>query len=189
MFHKLLENFISEDMCDELIKMGESNSLMQMKSSKFVDGKLVDSNLEYNGNKRMGCYFIDELLLTPVLETLTKNIINTSNQFKPFNSIEYTKVPKYSFNKYSEGDFLEWHEDRHEMILGANITYIIQLNDDYDGGEVKYLIEGLEYNVPKIKGSVFIFDSNITHSVAPVESGVRYSINAWPASIKKLNLI
>lgn len=189
MFHKIINNFITSEECDQLIDMGMSHSLIQMKSSKFVDGKLVDSNLEYNGNKRMGTYFIDEFLLEPVLKKLTSEILEQSNYLKPFNSIEYIKVLKYSFNKYSEGDFLEWHEDKHEIVSGATITYILQLNDDYEGGEVKYIIEGIEYIVPKIKGSVFIFDSNITHSVDPIKSGIRYSINVWPTSVKKISLI
>jgi predicted 2-oxoglutarate/Fe(II)-dependent dioxygenase YbiX len=160
-----------------------------MKSSKIVNGKLVDMDLEYKGNKRMGCYFVDEILLDPILEKHTKKIIDTCNDLKPFNSIEYIRVPKYSFNRYSKDDFLEWHEDRHEIMVGATLTFIIQLNDDYEAGFVKYIIDGIEYNVPKIKGSAFIFDSNITHSVEPITSGKRYSINVWPSSIKKTNLI
>jgi len=189
MFHKLIKNFITDEECSALMDMGESHSLVQMKSSKMVDGKVVNSNLDYGGNKRMGCFFIDDDLLNPTLQTLTKKVIDLANQLKPFNSIEYTKVPKYSFNRYLENDFLEWHEDQHEIISGATLTYIIQLNDDYDGGDIEYVIEGIVYKVPKIRGSVFIFDPNITHSVDVITSGTRYSINVWPSSIKKVNLL
>jgi predicted 2-oxoglutarate/Fe(II)-dependent dioxygenase YbiX len=189
MFNSLINNLLTKEECQTLIDMGESNSLIQMRSSKFVDGKIVNSNLEYGGNKRMGCYFVDEFLLDPTLQSLSKKIIDLSNQLKPFNSIEYLRVPKYSFNRYSEGDFLDWHEDRHEIISGATLTYIIQLNDDYVGGDIKYMIEGVEYTVPKMTGSVFIFDPNISHSVDVVKTGTRYSINVWPSSIKKINLL
>jgi predicted 2-oxoglutarate/Fe(II)-dependent dioxygenase YbiX len=189
MFHKLIENFITEEECQQLIEMGESHSLIQMKSTKIVDGKVIDSNLEYAGNKRMGCYFVDEFLLDPKLQDLSNKIINLSNELKPFKSLEYFKIPKYSFNRYSDGDFLDWHEDKHEIIYGATITHIIQLNDDYEDGHVKYVIEGIEYNVPKIKGSVFIFDSNILHSVEPIKSGKRYSLNVWPGALKTVSLI
>jgi hypothetical protein len=189
MFNSLINNLLTKEECQTLIDMGESHSLIQMKSSKFVDGKIVNSNLEYGGNKRMGCYFVDEFLLDSTLQSLSKKIIDLSNQLKPFNSIEYLRVPKYSFNRYSEGDFLDWHEDRHEIISGATLTYIIQLNDDYVGGDIKYVIEGVEYTVPKMTGSVFVFDPNISHSVDVVKTGTRYSINVWPSSIKKINLL
>lgn len=189
MYHYFIDSFLSSDECDDLIVIGESHTLSEMKSSKFINGKLVESNKEYVGNKRLGCYFLDEFLLEPLLNKITKRIIKTSNDLKPFNSIEYNRITKYSFNRYSEGHFLDWHEDKHEIINGATLTYILQLNDNYEGGNIKYSIEGVEYVIPKIKGSVFIFDSNITHCVTNVLSGIRYSINAWPSSFKKVNLL
>lgn len=190
MFTKYIENFLTHRECDDLIRIGESCELQSMKSSKIVNGKVVDQNLQYSGNKRMGCYFIDDMLKMPILENISDKIIALSNSLNPFKSIEYIGVPKYSFNKYSDGDFLDWHEDKHEIINGATITYIIQLNDDYEGGYVRYLInDGIEYRVPKSKGSVFIFDSNVLHSVDVVDSGYRYSINVWPSCNKTVSLI
>jgi predicted 2-oxoglutarate/Fe(II)-dependent dioxygenase YbiX len=63
------------------------------------------------------------------------------------------------------------------------------LNDDYDGGEIMYVVEGFEYSVPKKQGSIFIFDSNILHSVNKVNSGFRYSLNVWPSKIDKKSII
>jgi predicted 2-oxoglutarate/Fe(II)-dependent dioxygenase YbiX len=189
MFYKLIENFLTESECKFLIDLGESNSLMNMKSSKFVNGKLVESDIEYAGNKRMGNYFVDSILLKPEIKSISEKVLSLSNDLTPYNGLTYNSIPKYSFNRYSDGDFLDWHEDRHEILNGATITHIIQLNDNYDDGCVKYIIEGIEYSVPKIQGSVFVFDSNITHSVDTVKAGNRYSINVWPGSIKKLSII
>jgi len=189
MFTKFVKNFLTEEECDLIIEMGESFGLNQMKSSRIVNGKVVEENISYSGNKRSGCYFTDEFLMDPLLVNISKRIIDLSNEIKPFNSVEYVRIPKYSFNRYGDSDFLEWHEDRHEIINGATITYIIQLNDDYEDGLVKYMLEGVEYDVPKIKGSVFIFDSNILHSVDKIKSGKRYSLNVWPSSTKKISLI
>jgi hypothetical protein len=88
----------------------------------------------------MGCYFTDELLNLPILKTLTDKIVDLSNELKPYNGIIYNGVSKYSFNRYGAGDFLDWHPDSHEILNGATITYIIQLNNNYDGGEVQYSI-------------------------------------------------
>ncbi len=189
MFYKLIENFLSKKECDYLIDLGESILLMPMKSSKFINGKLVDSGKEYVGNKRMGNYFVNDILLKPEIKSISEKLLKLSNQLSPYNGITYNSIPKYSFNRYSDGDFLDWHEDRHEILNGATITHIIQLNDNYDGGYIRYIIDGIEYSVPKIQGSVFVFDSSIPHSVDILKSGNRYSINAWPGSIKKLSII
>ncbi len=190
MFTKYIENFLSEDECKELIQLGESFELQHMKSTKIVDGKVVSQNMEYDGNKRSGCYFVDDTLSLPLLQSVSNKLISLSNSINPFKSIEYTNISKYSFNKYTSGDFLDWHEDRHEIFFGATITYILQLNDNYGGGYVRYITDdGIEYRVPKKEGSVFVFDSNILHSVDVVDSGYRYSINVWPRCIKNISLI
>jgi predicted 2-oxoglutarate/Fe(II)-dependent dioxygenase YbiX len=74
-------------------------------------------------------------------------------------------------------------------MYGATITYIIQLNDEYDDGYVKYVINDEQYTIQKKQGSVFIFDSNIVHSVDNITAGIRYSLNVWPSCIKQKSLI
>ena len=189
MFVKYIENFLTKEECDQIILLGESVGLSQMKSSLIVNGKLIEETVSYDGNKRMGCYFYDELLETDILKNLTNKIVELSNNLNPFNGINYIKVPKYSFNRYGEGDFLDWHPDSHEIVNGATITYIIQLNDQYEDGDVKYIVNETEYSVPKKEGSVFIFDSNIVHSVKEITRGIRYSINVWPSKVIKKSLI
>jgi hypothetical protein len=189
MFNKFISNFLTIDECNFLISLGESTGLQQMKSSKIVNGTLVESEIEYSGNKRMGCYFINDVLLDPKLLSISDKVVSLSNQINPYKGITYTNIPKYSFNRYSTNDFLDWHEDRHEIINGATITFIIQLNDEYEDGLVKYVLDGIEYSVPKETGSVFIFDSNILHSVENISSGLRYSLNVWPGSKKRISLI
>jgi hypothetical protein len=189
MFTKYIQDFLTKEECLSLIDLANSIGFIQMKSSRFVNGELVGENLEYNGNKRSGCYFVGESLKLPILEILTNKIINLSNELNPFKGVEYNKVNNYSFNKYGVSDFLDWHPDSHEILNGATITYIIQLNDDYDDGEVKYKINDTEYSIEKKEGSVFIFDSNIVHSVDRISSGERYSINVWPSKTIKKTLL
>jgi Rps23 Pro-64 3,4-dihydroxylase Tpa1-like proline 4-hydroxylase len=189
MFYKFIENVLSKEECDFIISIGEDNGLRQMKSVTIVNGMMMEDVHDWDGNKRMGGYFKDDILLDSRIKSISDKILLISNQLNPFNGIRYTSIPSYSFNRYSSGDFLNWHKDSHEIMHGATITFIIQLNDNYEGGLVKYNINKVDYSVPKKLGSVFIFDSNILHSVDKIESGLRYSVNVWPTSIKKFSLI
>lgn len=189
MFTKFINNFLTYEECDKIIELGESVGLFKMKSTTTLNGNIIETNVDYHGNKRMGCYFYGDMLLIPELKSITNKVINLSNDLKPYKSIVYTKIPKYSFNRYSKDDYLEWHEDNDEILHGATITFIIQLNVDYENGYIKYRYDDVEYVVEKEKGSVFIFDSNITHMVDKINGGVRYSLNVWPASDKKMTLI
>jgi hypothetical protein len=189
MFIRYIENFLTKEECKSIIDLGVSTGLVKMKSSKIINGKLIKEDFDYEGNKRTGCYFVNDLLETPLLKSLSKKVINLSNDLNPFNNITYSEIPKYSFNRYVEGDFLDWHSDNHEILNGATITFIIQLNDNYENGDIKYIINDIEYTVNKKVGSVFIFDSNVRHSVDKITGGDRYSINVWPTKTIKKSLI
>jgi hypothetical protein len=190
MFTKYIENFLTNDECDHIISLGESVGLNPMKSTRIESGKIIEENIPYKGNKRMGGFFQNEMLEIPIIKNLSNKIINLSNELNPFKGIVYNRIPKYSFNKYGTDDFLDWHSDGHEILNGATLTYLIQLNDDYEDGYVKYIIEGVEHKVNKKRGDLFIFDSNIPHTVEKITKGIRYSINVWPSSeITKKSII
>jgi Rps23 Pro-64 3,4-dihydroxylase Tpa1-like proline 4-hydroxylase len=188
MFHKLIEEFLSEDECNSIIDLGKSSDMKRMRSSKFKNGILVNSKIEYEGNKRLGCYFTSTEDF-PILRSLTEKTINLINRLIPFNSIQYTDIQNFSFNKYSPGDFLDWHSDDHEILKGATLTCIYQLNQDYKGGEILILEGQKEIYIEKKRGSIFIFDPKIPHSIKSVDEGERYSINSWPSSVKIKGLI
>lgn len=190
MFTLLIEDVLNKEECNLLIQRGLETDLQIMRSTKFVNGKVVDEDiLKLDDNKRRGSYYFEEEMNESVLLNLSHKLLSLINSKQIFNGIEYTNVPKYTFNEYKKGDFLNWHKDSHEVMYGATSTIIIQLNDDYEGGEVMYRINEIDYTVDKKAGSVFIFDSNIEHNVNQIESGVRYSMNAWPASKIKKGLL
>lgn len=185
-----VQNVLTSEECKLLIERGLQTDLQIMHSSKIVNGKVVKQDiLKLDDNKRKGSYYFEDEMKEPIFTSLTDTLVSIINSTKIFNGIEYISIPKYTFNQYDGGDFLNWHKDSHEIINGATATIIIQLNDNYEGGEVMYRLDNIDYIVPKKAGSVFIFDSNIEHNVNVVESGVRYSMNAWPSSKIKKTLL
>ena len=190
MFNFFVQNVLSNTECEFLIERGLQTNLQIMHSSKIVNGKVVSENIiKLDDNKRKGSYYFEDEMKEPIFTSLTDRILTLINSIKIFNGIEYNGIQKYTFNQYDGGDFLNWHKDSHEIINGATTTIIIQLNDNYEGGEVMYRLDDTEYSVPKKTGSLFIFDSNMEHNVNVVESGIRYSMNAWPSFKIKKELI
>jgi predicted 2-oxoglutarate/Fe(II)-dependent dioxygenase YbiX len=190
MFNLFIENVLSKEECELLIDRGLHTDLQIMYSSKIVNGEVVSEGmLKLDDNKRKGSYYFEDEMKESIFIKLTDTLITLMNELKIFNGIEYTNIKKYTFNQYESEDFLNWHKDSHEVIDGATSTIIIQLNDNYEGGEVMYNINRIKHSVPKKQGSIFVFDSNIEHSVNKVESGIRYSMNAWPSSKLKKRLL
>jgi predicted 2-oxoglutarate/Fe(II)-dependent dioxygenase YbiX len=190
MFNLFIEDLLDKKECRILIERGLQTDLKIMHSSKVMNGKVIAQDvLKLDDNKRKGSYYFEDEMQESIFTSLTNTLLELTNSLKIFNGIEYVGISKYTFNQYDGGDFLNWHKDSHEIINGATTTIIIQLNDNYEGGEVMYRLDNKDYTVPKKAGSIFIFDSNIDHNVNVVESGVRYSMNAWPSSKIKKGLL
>jgi len=172
MFTKLIENVLTLDECDKIIKHALTLELDDIKTYNPNNGQ---NFIDLSFNKRKGVKFENN-----DYNEISLRILNIINQLKIYDGIEYYKLNPYLFNEYKETNFLNYHIDKAEIEDGASITVLYQLNDDYIGGEFCYKINDKEYVVPKIKGSVFIFESNILHKVKIVKSGCRYSLNNWP---------
>ncbi len=87
----------------------------------------------------------------------------------------------FQFTKYESGDHYSWHADvgDEDERSRRKISITVQLNDDYEGGELQFFPSRIQ--APKRKALVAVFPSFLVHRVAPVLSGTRYSLVAWVA--------
>ena len=83
----------------------------------------------------------------------------------------------------TEGNgFFEWHMDFGAgNISNRKLSITVQLSDpeEYEGGELQFMINQNIITAPKEKGTAIIFPSFALHRVTPVTSGVRKSIVGW----------
>jgi predicted 2-oxoglutarate/Fe(II)-dependent dioxygenase YbiX len=106
--------------------------------------------------------------------------------------IEYTDRPlanceKLQVLKYKPGGFYKPHQDAFEN--GSNMrmyTFILALNDDYEGGDTIFPNLGKEYKLRA--GDALFFDtldnydmmtSKALHGGKPVKSGEKWICNLW----------
>ena len=61
------------------------------------------------------------------------------------------------------------------------ISIIIALNDDYEGGEFNFPLQGKKFKLEKYQAAVFPPYWTHPHSVSEPTTGVRYTINTWGA--------
>lgn len=86
--------------------------------------------------------------------------------------------------RYGEGDFFDWHLDFGAgEISHRKLSISVQLSDsdEYEGGDLQFMINQKVINAPRSKGTVVVFPSFIMHRVTPITKGVRQSIVAWLA--------
>ena len=147
---KVFNNFILEEDCDALIT--HLNTLK--KQNKLMlrgDGRFCAENLK------------EKVFLDMVEKYYEKVMMEVSN--------EYACIFGFILSIYYEGVGMGPHVDSLE---GEEVGALFYLNDEYLGGELSVETpEGAFIYKPK-KGDLVYFPSWFTHSVFPVQKGVRY---------------
>lgn len=94
---------------------------------------------------------------------------------KRFNVGELRYWEALNFVKYGPGQHFQEHTD-HGFSYNCVVSLVGYVNDDYEGGEIFFRIQGVKVK-PKA-GDLFIFPSNFMypHQAMPVQSGTKYSI-------------
>lgn len=106
---------------------------------------------------------------------------------EPMQITRYKKGGFYMFHRDGSGDHLSAYDEpfnklKHGYVRKLSMTVL--LNDNYEGGEFQFSVcnqEKCERYVPEFNkiGSIIVFPSDMEHRVAPVTSGVRYSLVVW----------
>ena len=124
------------------------------------------------------------------IDWLFKKIINSihkANQenfdyilkyFEDLQFTEYNEVQKSFYGKHCDCDR---NGDMHNYIDIRKLSFSIQLSDpkDYEGGELILYNDKSKKVMPKEKGTIIFFSSDLQHEVTPVLKGTRYSIVSW----------
>jgi len=85
---------------------------------------------------------------------------------------------------YSNKGFFDWHMDFGAGdISNRKLSITVQLSgsDEYEGGDLQFMINQNIVNAPREKGTAIIFPSFALHRVTPVTKGSRKSIVGWIA--------
>lgn len=88
----------------------------------------------------------------------------------------------YDLLRYAPGGFYREHCDvvhDHPVLGHRRLSFILFVNDDYEGGELYFPRQ--DVTVWPEKGKAVIFPSGVTHphTVRPVLKGTRYTVVSW----------
>ena len=84
----------------------------------------------------------------------------------------------YTILRYSSGGKYDQHTDHHKE-YNRILTVIVNLNDDYTGGELHHFSGKLKTQLGK--GDIVIFPSSFQypHAITPIIDGTRFSVVSW----------
>lgn len=81
--------------------------------------------------------------------------------------------------RWTEGTYLNLHVDDLGYVTDNHLPVVIYLNDDYEGGEIKFETHGLSFKPDAGDFIVFPGNMNYPHEVTKVLSGTRYTLPVW----------
>ena len=157
--------FSSQQITDDTLSygwaVGKLNPDMRQSKIKFITAQSWIGGL---------CYYYVQLA--------NKNCFEYNIDFFQGDTIQYTT--------YSEGEFYDWHTDMVSPTIDGKIrklSFTLQLSseDEYEGGEVQLLQSSSNelLTLPKERGVISIFDSNLKHRVRKIKRGKRKSLVGW----------
>lgn len=179
LFHRT--ELLTPEQCDEILKID---------SASFLPGSLTRDGITHIINTRVRIVKAGsvqregyEWLYTIIREKtaeLNSSFFNV-NIIGILDTISFMRYEADESGQNQHAKF-DWHTDIGEGYTNMRkLSIIIGLTDpeEYEGGELKFFING-QYNAGKIKkGELIIFPSFVQHCVTPVTKGVRQTVVAW----------
>lgn len=172
---KEINEYLTADECRDIIdKFNNDNDI----KPGLVYGGYSERSPKKTNKRKCGINFIE-------LDKIENKVIATINNILSEQRFSVIKNGSLQFTKYQVGDFFEWHTDsiitaNNLELTGREYTAIIQLNDDYEGGEFLYKNPDV-FTINKKIGNFFVFNSSISHKVSPIKKGTRYTLVMWLA--------
>ena len=171
-----LDRIFDSNLCSRLI---DYINFLKLEESKIASG--LDKNIRnVEGHFLTKSFISDIVYFKEIQKRLDAIYLNYKIKF-PF--LQVAQIKEMQFLKYKPGGKYETHTDDYHK-TSRSLSCIINLNEDYEGGDfIFYDEKGKEilHKYKLNKGSVVFFPSNFLfpHKVEPIIKGTRYSIVIW----------
>ena len=160
--HKVIRNFLTPDQCVKIIHEAETYAEHHGWSTRrHEEYPTTDNEI----TKSWPCY---PLLMKQIKQQLLPHFVALF-QLKPNTlKVEEIFVAKYEGDRYKAQKDLKEHED------GSEFSFILALNDNYEGGGTRFIKKG--ETVKLNTGDILIFSGQTRHAGVPVTKGTRYIV-------------
>ena len=165
---KVVGNIVTKDECNYIIQKASEN----LKQSEVSINKEVDSTI-----RKSETAWIDKS--DPVASKIIERCLKFVD--RPTINCESLQVVKYT-----PGGYYKPHYDSIDDKNPRLYTFLIALNDDYEGGETEFVNLGKSYKMKECDGLFFhnldnyeLSCSKSLHGGKPVKSGEKWICNLW----------
>lgn len=168
-----LPNVFEPEFCAQLIGLYEQHGGEESGFMREVDGKTVA--VTDAAHKRRKDYTIEDQSI--VKATQARFIRRVVPQIRKAHQYEVTRMERYLVACYAAEDEAHFRAHRDNTTKGTahrRFAVSVNLNDDFDGGEVSFPEFGPRGYKPPVGGAV-VFSCSLLHAVSKVTSGRRFA--------------
>jgi len=185
-FVRIYDNVVSKNFCQGIISYFEW-CLSNNKTWERPEGNLnkKDQSTTLNPINQVDIKFSEEHLSGYIREFNDSFWDNCYPKYREdFNSV--TNYPRHSIFTYKVqktmpgGGYHVWHFENDSVLFSRRIlTYILYLNDIFEGGETELLYQRIR--IPPKEGTLVIFPTAFTHTHRgnPPLKGTKYIMTGW----------
>jgi peroxiredoxin/predicted 2-oxoglutarate/Fe(II)-dependent dioxygenase YbiX len=169
----VLPNVFEREFCDQLIGLYDTHGGEESGFMREVNGKTVA--VHDHGHKRRRDYTIEDAAL--IKETQTRFLRRVAPMIHRAHQFKVTRMERYIVACYAAEDQAHFRAHRDNTTKGTahrRFAVSVNLNDDFDGGEVSFP----EYGPRSFKvaaGGAVVFSCSLLHAVSKVTRGRRYA--------------
>jgi predicted 2-oxoglutarate/Fe(II)-dependent dioxygenase YbiX len=123
----------------------------------------------------LGRHLPNNEVLKNVHQLVDESLDTCLNHYESLWHLKMHYKEAFNFVKYLPGKYFKIHGD-HGPYYACTVSAVAYLNDDYDGGEIEFIRQGLV--VKPQAGDIVMFPSNFVyeHASLEVKSGIKYSV-------------
>ena len=165
------ESEIPSNICDQIIDCSNKIEYEKGLTQYGDDGRKVDIKFLYEDFN-----WINALICGYGLFANCKNFKYELSKC----DIEGVQLSRYRVGQFYN-KHMDFNGDQATKSHTRKLSMSVQLSDEntYDGGDLVIHFGGKYFTSPRVKGSVIVFDSRLTHEVTPITRGERYSLVKW----------
>jgi hypothetical protein len=180
----LYKNAISKEDCKKIIDDLENEISLGIRGIQWSGAQVNDKeNVDYVRNcvdlkykkEDLGNYIPENEVLKKCHDIVEVGLDKCLRHYESLWHLKMQYKEAFNFVKYLPGKYFKIHGD-HGPFYTCTVSAVVYLNDDYEGGEIEFIRQGLVVK-PEV-GDIVMFPSNFVyeHASLEVRSGIKYSV-------------
>lgn len=169
----VLPNVLEPDLCRKLIDVYNADGGEDSGFMREIDGRTVLTH-DHAHKRRRDCFISDPALVKTLQDKIRGRIVPEIAKVFQF---RVTRMERYLIGCYAADDGGHFRAHRDNTTKGTahrRFAVTINLNSDFDGGELSFPEYGPRAFKPPVGGAV-VFSCSLLHAASRVTRGVRYA--------------